>query len=326
MNRREVVAGLAISGSLAALPSYGQLSNRAKIGFLGNSTAALEANLVDPFKQGLRDQGLVEGRDFVIEYRWAEGDYSRFGDLVAELIVAGVDVIVTAGTPSALAVAKATKTIPCIMVAVGDPVSVGLVESLARPGGNLTGFSSIAPDLEGKRLALLREVAPGLSRLAVIWNPSNEFHLVSERQIRAAAEILKIDVRFVELRTKESVASALASIAAERPDALLILADRVFLHERQRLMDFSIQHKLPGIYAYRELVEAGGLMSYGPSYSDLHRRAASYVAKILKGAKPAELPVEEPSKFELVFNLKAAKVMGVDAPISLLARADEVIE
>jgi putative ABC transport system substrate-binding protein len=325
MNRREVLALLVGSAALVTAADA-QPQRVAKIGFLGNSTATLEANLVEPFRQGLRDLGYVEGRDIVIQYRWAEGNYSRLPALAEELIAAGVDVIVTAGTPAANAVAKATKTIPCVMVAVGDPVGTGLVASLTRPGGNMTGFSSIAPELEGKRLALLRELLPHLSRLGVIWNPTNTFHVVSERQVRAAAKVLGIEVRFVEVRASEDVRSALASIAADRPDALLVLADRVFLHERQPLIDFSIQNKLPGIYAYRELVEAGGLMSYGPSYADLHRRAATYVAKILRGAKPADLPVEEPSKFEFVFNLKAAKTLGIEPAPSLLARADEVIE
>ena len=336
MRRREFIIGLgsaaawqpllAATALFSTTSAYGQFNRVARIGFLGNSTAALEKNLIEPFRDGLRDVGLVEGRDIVIEYRWAEGDYSRFPALVAELIAVGVEVIVTAGTPSAIVVANATKTIPCVMVAVGDPVGVGLVASLARPGGNLTGFSSIAPELEGKRLALLKELAPSVTKLVVLWNPSNPFHLVSEQQIRAAAQMLRIQVQFVALRASEDVDDALASIAADRPEALLVLADRVFLHERERLISFSLQHRLPGVYAYRELVEAGGLMSYGPSYADLHRRAAMYVGKILRGAKPADLPIEEPSKFEFILNLKTANALGLTVSETLSARADEVIE
>jgi len=326
MDRREVIGWVSFGAVLWTLPVLAQSGRVAKIGFLGNSTAALEGNLVAPFLEGLREQGYVEGRDVVLEYRWAEGDYSRFPALVAELLAAKVDVIVTAGTPSAEAVKNATKVTPCVMVAVGDPIGNGLVTSLARPGGNLTGFSSVAPDLEGKRLALLREVTPKLRKLAVIWNPANPFSVASERNVRAAAKTLKIDVRFVAIRASNEVTGALAAIAAERPDALVAVADRVLLHERQRLMDFATAHKLPGIYPYREMVEAGGLMSYGPSYADLHRRAAIYVAKILRGANPAELPVEEPSKFELVLNLRAANALGLEPAASLLARVDEVIE
>jgi putative ABC transport system substrate-binding protein len=326
MDRREVIGWVSFGAIVWTIPVLAQSGSVAKIGFLGNSTAALEGNLVAPFLEGLREQGYVEGRDVVLEYRWAEGDYSRFPALVAELLAAKVDVIVTAGTPSAEAVKNATKVTPCVMVAVGDPIGNGLVTSLARPGGNLTGFSSIAPDLEGKRLALLREVTPKLRKVTVLWNPANPFSVASERHVRAAARTLRIDLRFVAIRASDEVAGALAAITAEQPDALMFLADRVLLHERRRLMDFAAEHKLPGIYPYREMVEAGGLMSYGPSYADLHRRAAIYVAKILRGAKPAELPVEEPSKFEFVFNLRAANALGIEPAAALLARVDEVIE
>jgi putative ABC transport system substrate-binding protein len=297
-----------------------------RVGFLGNSTAALEANLVEPFRQGLRERGYVEGRDVVVEYRWAEGKYERFPELIHDLLRLKVDVIVTAGTPAALAVKRATTTVPLVMIAVGDPVGTGLVASLARPGGNVTGLTSIAADLEGKRLELLREVVPKLSHMSVVWNPASPFQVVAEKEVRAAAQTLQLKVLSLGVRTAEEFDAAFEAIVKARPGALVVLADRLFLHNRARIVAFATQHRLPGVYAYRELVEAGGLMSFGPSYADMHRRAATYVDKILKGAKAAELPVEQPAKFELVLNLKAAKALGVIVPPSVLARADEVLE
>ena len=308
------------------LPARAQPAGKVyRIGFLGNSTAALEANLVGPFREGLRDLGYVEGRNVRIEYRWAEGKYERFPELVAELVALKVDVMVTAGTPAALAVKRATVTIPLVMVAVGDPVGTGLVASLARPGGSMTGLTSIAPDLEGKRLELLREAVPKLSRVSVIWNPTNPFHVTAERQARSAAQTLHMTVHSVGVRTAQELDPAFDAIVRERPGAFIVLADRVFLHNRSRIVAFAARQRLPGVYAYRELVEAGGLMSFGPNYADMHRRAATFVDKILKGAKPADLPVEQPTKFELLINLKTAKALGVDIPHSLLLRADEII-
>jgi putative ABC transport system substrate-binding protein len=293
---------------------------------MGNSTAALEANLVGAFREGLRELGYEEGVNIFIEYRWAEGKYERFPGLVTELIASKVDVIVTAGTPAALAVKKATSTVPLVMVAVGDPVGTGLVPSLARPDGNLTGLSSVAPDLEGKRLELLREIVPSVSRIAVFFNSVNPFHVASMRQAHAAGNILGIKVQQHDIRKSEDLDGAFSAIRKERPDALLILADRVFLHNRQRMMDFTKEQRLPNVNAYKELVEAGGLISYGPSYEDMHKRAAIYVNKILKGAKPGNLPIEQPTKFTLVVNLKAAKALGISMPPTVLSRADEVIE
>ena len=327
MRRREfitLIGGVAAGWPLAARAQ--QPGKVYRIGFLGNSTAALEANLVGPFRDGLRDRGYVEGRDIVIEYRWADGRYERFPALIAELIALKVDAIVTAGTPASLAVKNATTTIPLVMVAVGDPVATGLVASLARPGGNITGLSSMSVEMEGKRLELLREVIPKTSHIAVLWNAASPVQVIEEGEVRAAAHVLGMKMLSLGVRTREEIDDALAAIIRERPDAFLVLADRLFLHHRTRIMDFAAQHRLPGVHAYRELVEAGGLMSYGPSYADMHRRAAMYVDKILKGAKPSDLPVERPAKFELVVNLKAAKTLGITMPLPLLARADEVIE
>ncbi len=324
MKRREFIR---LVGGAAAWPVAAHAQPKIpRVGFMGNSTAALEANLVGSFRDGLRELGYEEGRNIVIEYRWADGKYERFPTLIAELIVAKVNVIVTAGTPAALAVKKATTTVPLVMVAVGDPVGTGLVPSLARPGGNLTGLSSIAPDLEGKRLDILREVVPTLSHVAMFFNSLNPFHVASMRQAHAAAQAMGIKLQEHDIRKSEDLDGAFAAIRKERPDALLILADRVFLHNRQRMMDFTEEQRLPNVNAYKELVEAGGLMSYGPSYEDMHKRAAIYVDKIIKGAKPADLPIEQPSKFTFVVNLKAAKALGVTIPPSLLTLADEVIE
>ena len=327
MQRRQflTLVGGAATWPLAAhaQPQSGKMS---RIGFPGNSTAALEANLVEPFRDGLRALGYEEGRTILIEYRWAEGNYARFPALVAELLAANVDVLVTAGTPAALAIKQATTSVPVVMIAVGDPVGTGLVPSLARPGGNLTGLSSIAPDLEGKRLEILREVVPKLSHVALFINSANPFHSLSVRQAQAAAQALAIKLQLLDVRAAEDLDGAFAAILKERPEALLILADRIFLHNRTRMMDFATRQRLPNVNAYRELIEAGGLMSFGPSYEDMHRRAAIYVDKILKGAKPGDLPVEQPTKFTLVLSLKAAKAIGLDVPPLLLARADEVIE
>jgi putative ABC transport system substrate-binding protein len=327
VNRRESITflgGAAVVWPLAARAQ--QPSKVARIGFLGNSTAALEVNLVGPFRDGLRKLGYEEGRDIVIEYRWADGRYERFPGLVGELVALKVDVIVTAGTPASVAVKNATTTIPLVMVAVGDPVATGLVGSLARPGGNITGLTSMSVEMEGKRLELLREVIPKVSHIAVLWNAASPIQIIEEAEVRAAAQVLGMKMLSLGVSTREQIDEALATIMRERPDALLILADRLFLHHRMRIMDFAAEERLPGVHAYRELVDAGGLMSYGPSYADMHRRAAIYVDKILKGAKPADLPVERPTKFELVINLKAARALGLTIPPSIILRADEVIE
>lgn len=326
MQRREFI--ILIGGVVAAWPFVARAQQPAKvprIGFLGNSTAALESNLVGPFREGLRDLGYEEGRSIAIEYRWAEGMYERFPVLIAELIGLNVDVIVTAGTPAALAVKKATTSIPLVMIAVGEPVETGLVASLARPGGNATGVSSLSYGIAGKRLELLREVVPSISRIAVLWNPGSPIMVIQEEETRAAAEVLGMKMLSLGVRTLEEIEEAFAAIVRERPGALLVLADRLFLHHRRRIMDFAIEQRLP-VHAYRELVEIGGLMSYGPDYADLHRRAAAYVDKILKGAKPADLPIERPVKFVLVLNLQAARQLGVTVPPSVMLRADEVIE
>jgi putative tryptophan/tyrosine transport system substrate-binding protein len=311
-------------GSLAAQAQ--QAGNVYRIGFLGNSTAALEANLVGPFREGLRDLGYIEGRNVLIEYRWAEGKYDRFPALIGELLALKVAVIVTAGTPATLAVKKATTSVPLVMAAVGDPVGTGIVPSLSHPGGNITGLTAIATEMDAKRLELLREIVPSVSYIAVLWNAANPLQVLDEKQVQAAARVLRMRVLSLGVKTEEEIKSALAVMARERPDALLVLTDRLFLHHRELIMDFATRHRLPGVHAYRELVEAGGLMSYGPSYADMHRRAAYFVDRILKGAKAGDLPVERPAKFDLVINMKAAKAFGLMIPQSVLLRATEVIQ
>ncbi len=311
-------------GSLAAQAQ--QTGNVYRIGFLGNSTAALEANLVGPFREGLRDLGYVEGRNVLIEYRWAEGKYDRFPALIGELLALKVAVIVTAGTPATLAVKKATTSVPLVMLAVGDPVGTGIVPSLSHPGGNITGLTAISTEMDAKRLELLREVVPSVSYIALLWNAASPLQVLAEKQVQAAAQVLRMRVLSLGVKTEEEIKSALAVMARERPDALLVLADRLLLHHRALIMDFATRHRLPGVHAYRELVEAGGLMSFGPSYADMHKRAAYFVDRILKGAKPGDLPVERPTKFELVINLKVAKALGLTIPQSVLLRGTEVIQ
>jgi putative tryptophan/tyrosine transport system substrate-binding protein len=327
VNRRTFLGSLTLGiFGVAQAVSAQQSGRQSRVGFLGNATASLEATLVGAFRDGLRELGYVEGQNVVIEYRWAEGDYSRLPALIAELVAQKVDVIVTAGTPATLAVKKAATSIPLVMVAVGDPVGTKIVPSLSHPGGNITGLTSISTEMDGKRLELLREVVPRVSHVAVLWNPASPLQVLAEKQTQAAAQVLRMKVLSLGVRTIEQIKEAFTTIAREQPDALLVLADRLFLYHRALVMDFAIRHRLPGVHAYRELVEAGGLMSFGPSYAGMHRRAAYFVDRILKGAKPADLPVERPPTFELVINLKAAKALGVTIPQSVLLRATELIQ
>ena len=326
MNRRAFVTGL---GAVLAAPHAveAQRSPVPRIGYLGNSSPSLEPDLVDAFRQGLREFGYAEGQNISIEYRWAEGRYERFPALVAELVRHKVDVIVTAGTPGALAAKKATKTIPIVIAVAGDAVGAGLVDSLARPGGNVTGSTTIVQELEGKRLELLKEIIPRLSRVAVLTNPANPLDPIVLKQTQLAASALHLKLEpIVGVKRVAELDGAFATISRGRPDGLVLLADRFLLAERVRIVELAEQRRLPTMYPYMEMVKAGGLMSYSPSYPDLFRRAASFVDKILKGAKPADIPVEQPTKYELVINVKTAKALGLTIPPSLLLRADQVIE
>lgn len=311
-----------VAGSVCAQPA-GKVS---KVGFLGNSTEALEANLVGPFREGLRALGYVEGQNIQIEYRWLEGRYERLPALIDELLALKVDVLVTAGTPATLAVKKATTTVPLVMIAVGDPVGTGIVPSLSQPGGNITGLTSISTEMDAKRLELLREVMPAVADVAVLWNARSPLQVLAEKQVQAAARRFHMSVLSLPVTTVDEIDEALARMARERPSALLVLADRLLLHHRVRIMKFAARQRLPGVHAYRELVEAGGLMSFGPSYADMHRRAAYFVDRILKGAKPSILPVERPTTFDLVINLRAARALGLVIPQLVLLRATELLD
>jgi ABC-type uncharacterized transport system substrate-binding protein len=295
-----------------------------RIGYLGTSSPALEPDLVNAFRQGLREFGHIEGQDIVIEYRWAEGRYDRFPELAAELVRLKVDVILTAGTPGALAAKQATRTIPIVMAVVADALAYQLVATLAQPGGNVTGLSTLARDLQGKQLEFLKEIVPRLSRIAVLVNPSNPFNDVLGRE--QVQQALRLKLELFEVKAAEEFEAVFAAIARQRPDALFMIADRFLLAHRARIVAFAARQRLPGMYPYKEFVEAGGLVSYAPSYPEMFRRSATYVDKILKGAKPADLPVEQPTKFEFVINLKTAKALGLTIPQSVLLRADQVIE
>ena len=324
---RRIGLVLALGLFLAPLAAEGQQPAKIPlIGYVGNSTPSLEPKLLSAFRDGLRDFGYVEGQNIRVEYRWAEGRYERFPDLIAELVRLKVDLIVAAGTPATLAAKRATNAIPIVMAVIGDALEVGVVPSLARPGSNITGLSTVVPELEGKRLELLKHALPKLSRLAVLANPANPFVAVVWRETQRAGEELRVKLQRVAVRQPEEFSNAFTAIANGRPDALVVVADRFMLTHRAQILAFATKNRLPGMFPYREFVEEGGLMAYGPSYPDMFRRSANFVDKILKGAKPADLPVEQPTKFELVINLKTTKALGLTIPQSLLLRADQVIQ
>jgi putative ABC transport system substrate-binding protein len=281
------------------------------------------------FLEGLRDLGYVEGRNVVIEYRDAEGKVERFPALLAELIALKVDVIVAPGTPAALAAKHATRTLPIVFPVAVDPVQSGLVTSLARPGGNVTGLSALVSELVGKCLEQLTQAVPGVSRVAVLWQPGG-LDERTEKEMLKGAEVagraLGVRLQFVQARGPADFERAFSEMTKARAGALTVLTSVMFVNERRRLVDLAAENRLPAAYAQREFVDAGGLMSYGTNVADLFRRAATYVDRILKGAKPGDLPVEQSTKFELVINLKAAKALGLTIPPSVLARADQVIE
>jgi putative ABC transport system substrate-binding protein len=276
--------------------------------------------------QGLRDLGYIEGRNLSLEVRYAEGRTERFSSLATELINLKVDVLVAASTPAALAAKQATTTIPVVMAAVGEPLQVKLVNSLAHPGGNITGLSLIAPELAAKRLDLLKQALPRLSRITVLWNSANQGMLARFQETQVGAQSLGVVLQSVTVQSPDDFQPLFATMSKEPPEALLVLADTVTVANRQHAVEFAARSRVPAIYETRVFVDAGGLMSYGVNMADHYRRTATYVDKIIKGAKPADLPVEQPTKFELVINLKTAKALGLTIPPSVLARADEVIQ
>ena len=314
---------LTLSVILAPLAAQAQPAGKVyRIGVLGNENAPPW----EGFRQGLRELGYVDSRNVTMEWRWSEGKTDRLPALAIELVGLRVDIIVASGTQAVRAAKQATSTIPIVMAVSSYPERIGLVASLARPGGNVTGLSNVAPELSGKKLELLKEIAPKASRLAVLWNRASPVEPLGLQALRAAAPAAGMEILSVEVSTADDYPAAFASVASRRAHALMAHGNPVNFKNRQLIADFALRSRLPSIYEERLFVEAGGLMSYAPSFTDLFRRAATYVDKILKGAKPADLPVEQPTRFELVINLKTAKTLGLTIPPLVLFRADQVIE
>ena len=315
---------------LLALDTSAQAQQTGKvprIGYLAVNSPSLDTQLIEAFQQGLRGLGWVDGQNITIEYRFAEGKLDQLHALVAELVGLKVDVIVSAGgTPPALAAKNATATIPIVFISTSDPVASCLVASLARPGGNVTGLSNSYAELSGKGLELLSEIVPKMSRVASLWNPANPATKTSLKDTEVAAQALRIQLQSLEVRGTQDFEAAFSQMTRARADALIIQADPIFRGERARLAELAVKNRLPTVVPQSTFVEAGGLMSYGTNNLDLYRRAATYVDKILKGAKPADLPVQQPMKFEFVINLKTAKALNLTIPQSVLYRADRVIK
>ena len=326
MRRREVILAL---GGAAASPPFAARAQRPAtpptIGFLGATTSATANQWVAAFVARLKELGWVEGRTVMIEYRWAEAHSERYAEIAAELVDRKVDVIVTWASAPVLAAKRATTVVPIVFAAQMDPVGAGVVASLSRPGGNVTGLSLQQVDTAGKRLELLREFVPHLGRLAIMANVDAAGAILERREIQATAHTLGLEVANLEIRQTDDIAAAIEALKGHA-DALYVATDPLVFTNRVRINSLAQDARLPTIYGGREYVEAGGLMSYGPSYTDLFRRAADYVDKILRGTKPGDIPVEQPTRFELIVNLKTAKALGLNVSPTLLARADEVIE
>ena len=326
MKRRYFITLLGGAAAAWPLAARGQQAGKLPtIGYLGGATPAADSQRVAAFVQRLRELGWIEGRTVAIQLRWAEGRSEQLAEIAAEFVRLKVEVIVTTGTPPALAAKQATSVIPIVFAAAGDPLGVNLVASLARPAGNVTGLSMQQADSASKRLELLREIVRGLGRVAIMGNVGNPFWVLELSEVQAAARTLGLEVVTLEIRRAQDIAPALQALKGGA-EALYLAGDTLINANRVRINILAAGARLPTIYAQRENVEAGGLISYGPNFPDLYRRAADYVDKILRGAKPADLPVEQPTKFELVINLITAKALGLDVPPTLLARADEVIE
>jgi putative ABC transport system substrate-binding protein len=282
---------------------------------------------IDTFRQALNNLGYIEGKNVRFEYRYAKGRSERFPELANDLVgLNDVDVILTWGTNAALAAKQATPTIPIVMGAIGDPLATGVVTNLVRPGGNITGCSSRAAELEAKRLELLKEAVPGLSRSAILFNPTNHYMPLALQSAREGAQMLHVTLAVYEVHDTETLNAVFVTLAKDRPDAVMVPADTFLVSQRNRIAQFAIENKLPSVYSFREYIEAGGLLAYTPNYHFLFRQAANYVDKILKGTKPGELPIERPTMFQLLINLKTARTIGLTLPLRLLARADELIE
>jgi putative tryptophan/tyrosine transport system substrate-binding protein len=324
MRRREFVTLL--GGVMASWPLGVRAQQTAKLPRLGFLTAGKDSPGLPALLEGLRQWGWIEGKTVVIEYRYAENRNDRLPSLAADLVHLNVDVIVAAGTLAPLAAKHATATIPIVMTSAGDPLGTRLVSGLAKPGGNVTGLSLMSPDISGKRLELLEQIVPDVARVAIIWNASNPYPALVFRQTESAARQLKLEVQSLEVRAPDDVNSALEAAVRQKANALITVEDPLTVNYRKQIADFAVKNRLPTMSGLREYADVGGLLSYGPALADLYRRAAGYVDKILKGAKPSELPVEQPTKFELVVNLKTAKALGLTIPPDMLAIADAVIE
>jgi putative ABC transport system substrate-binding protein len=323
--RSGLVAVLALTVSLVGWAQ--PVGKVHRIGYLSGSSISANPKNLEAFQQGLRELGWIEGRNIIIEYRSAEGQLERLPELVAELVQLKVDVIAAAPTPAAAAARNVTRTIPIVGVSLTDPVGLGIVPNLARHGGNLTGVSySVGPDIFGKDLDLLKQAVPRIRRVAVLSNPANASQPLIMKNIKAAAQSLGLELLLVEARGASEFDDAFAAIARERAQALFVAGDPTYIPHRTRLLELTAKSRLPSMFTQRAHVEAGGLMSYGPNFPDMYRRAAAFVDKILKGAKAADLPIEQPTKFELIINLKTARQLGLTIPPSLLASADYVIE
>ena len=323
---RLLLAGLLLRGLLGApfVAESQSVPKVPRIGFLGAASATGYATQLEAFRLGLRDLGYVEGQNLVVEYRWADGRYERLTPLAAELVALKVDVILTHGTPGTQAAKQATSTIPIVVVVVGDAVATGLVQSLARPGGNVTGSSFFLPELSAKRLELLREALPGASRVAVLLNPGNPIHALISRDLDTRGHELGVALQYANARTVGDFDRAFETMVKGRAQGLVIVDDGMLIANAARLAELAARNRLPAI-GFSELVGAGAFMSYGVSFPALWRQAPTFVDRILKGAKPSEIPIEQASRFELILNLKAAKVLNVQVPPAVLARADSII-
>ena len=327
MNTKIVVMVLAILAPTFVYEAEAQQVKKIpRIGVLFPGSLATFTPRTEAFLQGLRELGYVEEKTITIEWRWAEDRVERIPELAAELVRLKVDIIVTNGTPAIQALKSATRTIPILMATVGDPVATGLVESLARPGGNITGFSAIAPSLGQKRLELLTEVVPNASRVAAMLNPTNPTYRPELQETQDAARTLGVQIQTIEVSDSNTLQEGFAAMTRDRARALVVFTDAIFYSMRGRIVEHAAKSRLPTMYWQREFVDDGGLMSYGPNTNDLFRRSALYVDKLLKGTKPADLPIEQPTKFEFIINLKAAKQIGLTIPPNVLARADKVIK
>jgi putative ABC transport system substrate-binding protein len=325
MRRREFITLIGGAGAWPLTARAQQARKTHTIGFLSPAMAVFTPYSTVLFNT-LRELGWIEGQNIAVERRYAENRLERLPELAAELVHLDVEVIIAIGTLGPLAAKRATSTIPIVMTAAGDPLGSGLIANLARPGGNVTGLSLMVPDIAGKRLELLKEILPRLVRVAVIWNAGNPYPAIVFKEAQTAAQRLGIEVQSLEVRSPDDFNGAFEKARRQRPDALLDVEDPLTNSLHKRIIEFAAAERLPSLHGIGEEVEAGALISYGASIPDLYRRAAGYVDKILKGAKPGDLPVEQPTKFELVINVKAAKALGLDVPPALLARADKVVE